>query len=66
VLTIPNLLCISRIVVSPFLGYLILQSDFLMALGVFVFAGISDLVSSYMGAAISIQYTSQPVYFRSI
>ncbi|KAJ4448185.1 hypothetical protein ANN_10198 [Periplaneta americana] len=43
VLTIPNLLCISRIVISPFLGYLILQSNFHMALGVFVFAGISDL-----------------------
>jgi len=46
VLTIPNLLCISRIIMSPFLGYLILQSDYHLALGVFMFAGISDLVSN--------------------
>jgi hypothetical protein len=31
---------------SPFLGYLILESEYHLALGVFVFAGISDLVSS--------------------
>ncbi|PSN53475.1 hypothetical protein C0J52_09336 [Blattella germanica] len=43
VLTIPNLLCISRIAISPVLGYLIIQSDFHLALGIFVFAGISDL-----------------------
>lgn len=48
VLTIPNLLCISRIVISPFLGYLILQSNFLMALGVFVFASISDLLDGWI------------------
>lgn len=48
VFTIPNLLCISRIVISPFLGYLILQSNFHMALGVFVFAGISDLLDGWI------------------
>jgi hypothetical protein len=46
---------------SPFLGYLILQSDFHLALGVFVFASISDLVSSFMGDTNSVQPTSQPV-----
>lgn len=48
VLTIPNLLCISRIVMSPFLGYLILQSDFHWALGVFVLASISDLLDGWI------------------
>ncbi|KDR10558.1 putative cardiolipin synthetase [Zootermopsis nevadensis] len=48
VLTIPNLLCISRIVISPFLGYLILQSEYHLALGVFVFAGITDLVDGWI------------------
>lgn len=48
VLTIPNLLCISRIVMSPFLGYLILQSDFHLALGVFVLASISDLLDGWI------------------
>lgn len=48
VLTIPNLLCISRIVMSPFLGYLILQSEFHLALGLFMFAGVSDLLDGWI------------------
>ncbi|PNF36490.1 putative cardiolipin synthase (CMP-forming) [Cryptotermes secundus] len=48
VLTIPNLLCISRIVMSPFLGYFILQSEYHLALGLFVFAGVSDLLDGWI------------------
>ncbi|KAJ9591573.1 hypothetical protein L9F63_001927 [Diploptera punctata] len=48
VFTIPNLLCISRIAMSPVLGYLIVQSDYHLALGVFVFAGISDLLDGWI------------------
>ncbi|XP_065343032.1 probable cardiolipin synthase (CMP-forming) [Cloeon dipterum] len=46
--TIPNILCISRIVASPYLGYLIVQGDFPMALGVFTIAGITDLLDGWI------------------
>lgn len=44
VYTVPNLLCVSRIAMSPILGYLILEQDFHWALGVLTVAGITDLV----------------------
>lgn len=44
VLTIPNILCVTRIAMSPYLGYVILQDRYHLALGLLVFAGITDLV----------------------
>lgn len=38
------MLCATRIILSPILGYLVLQKSFDFALGVFVFAGATDLV----------------------
>lgn len=42
--TIPNLLCVGRMVISPYLGILIVQSNFNMALAVLGFAAVTDLV----------------------
>ena len=43
--TIPNLLTVSRIVSCPFLGYFIVQGNFVYATGLLVYAGVSDWVS---------------------
>lgn len=46
----PNLLTASRIVSTPFLGYMVTHGHFEIALGLFVVAGITDLVSTpYLG-----------------
>ncbi|EDL28363.1 mCG19481, isoform CRA_a, partial [Mus musculus] len=44
--TIPNLLSMTRIGLAPVLGYLILEEDFNVALGVFALAGLTDLSHS--------------------
>ncbi|KAM4040254.1 cardiolipin synthase (CMP-forming) [Anomaloglossus baeobatrachus] len=46
--TIPNLLSMTRIALSPVLGYLIVAENFNFALGVFVLAGITDLLDGYI------------------
>lgn len=45
IFTIPNLLCLGRIVMSPYLGYVIVNGDFTLAMGLMVAAGFTDLVS---------------------
>lgn len=45
VYTIPNILCITRIAMSPYLGYTIFHEDYNLALGLLVFAGVTDVVS---------------------
>ena len=44
ILTIPNLLCAGRALMSPYLGYVIVQEQFTFAIGLLVVAGLSDLV----------------------
>ncbi|KAG8443704.1 hypothetical protein GDO86_009033 [Hymenochirus boettgeri] len=46
--TIPNMLSMTRIALSPVLGYLIVVEDFNLALGLFAFAGITDLLDGYI------------------
>ncbi|XP_011695399.1 PREDICTED: probable cardiolipin synthase (CMP-forming) [Wasmannia auropunctata] len=46
--TIPNLLCMGRIVTSPFLSYLILSQDYKIALWLLAFAGLSDLADGWI------------------
>nr|XP_033793143.1 cardiolipin synthase (CMP-forming) [Geotrypetes seraphini] len=46
--TIPNLLCMARIGLSPVLGYLIIEEDFAVALCVFALAGLTDLLDGYI------------------
>ncbi|XP_072546437.1 cardiolipin synthase (CMP-forming) [Salminus brasiliensis] len=46
--TIPNFLCMARIVLSPVLGYLIMEQYFHLSLGLFVLAGATDLLDGYI------------------
>lgn len=48
VATIPNLLCIGRIVMSPYLGYVIIQSEFSLAMGMLVVAGLTDMADGFI------------------
>ena len=44
VLTVPNLLCLSRIAASPYLVHLVATGQHQGALAVFAYAGVTDLV----------------------
>ncbi|XP_026858279.2 cardiolipin synthase (CMP-forming) [Electrophorus electricus] len=46
--TIPNILCLARILLSPVLGYLIMEDYFHASLGLFVLAGATDLLDGYI------------------
>lgn len=48
ILTIPNALCIGRIAMSPYLGYVIIQGDFTLGMGLMVAAGFTDLADGYI------------------
>lgn len=48
IMTIPNLLCVSRAALAPYLGYVVIQGDYKLAMGVLVVAGISDLVYKFL------------------
>lgn len=45
VFTIPNLLCVGRGALAPYLGYVIVQQHYALGMGLLVFAGITDIVS---------------------
>lgn len=44
VLTIPNVLTVSRIVMCPILGYLVIHNEYCTAFSLFLVAGLTDLV----------------------
>lgn len=44
ILTIPNILTVCRGLLAPYVGYVIVQGDFPLAVGLLIIAGISDLV----------------------
>lgn len=44
VMTVPNLLCVGRAALSPYLAYVVIQQDYRVAMGVLMFAGLTDLV----------------------
>ncbi|XP_053731882.1 cardiolipin synthase (CMP-forming) [Synchiropus splendidus] len=46
--TIPNLLCVSRIILAPFLGHLIIQQHFHLSLALFTLAGATDLLDGFI------------------
>lgn len=48
ILTIPNFLCLSRIVMSPYLGYTIVHGDFTIAMGLMIVAAFTDLADGYI------------------
>ena len=47
IVTIPNILTVSRMAMCPVLGYLVIQNNYTTAFGLFVAAGITDLVSFF-------------------
>ncbi|KAJ2953248.1 hypothetical protein O0L34_g828 [Tuta absoluta] len=46
--TIPNLLCVTRIAMSPYVGHVILQDNYSLALGLMAFAGVTDLLDGWI------------------
>ncbi|KAI8330449.1 CDP-alcohol phosphatidyltransferase-domain-containing protein [Chlamydoabsidia padenii] len=46
--TIPNMLTFSRLVSAPFIGYLITQHNYDVALGLFALAGFTDMLDGYI------------------
>jgi len=48
IFTIPNGLCIGRIIMSPYLGYVIVQGDYSLAMGLMVAAGLTDLADGWI------------------
>jgi cardiolipin synthase len=46
--TIPNLLTFSRLVAAPVIGYLVLHDQHAWAVGLFAYAGLTDLVDGYI------------------
>ncbi|XP_051501891.1 cardiolipin synthase (CMP-forming)-like [Myxocyprinus asiaticus] len=46
--TIPNYLCMARIMLSPVIGYLIMEQYFHVSLGLFLLAGATDLLDGYI------------------
>ncbi|XP_015712553.1 cardiolipin synthase (CMP-forming) isoform X2 [Coturnix japonica] len=46
--TIPNILSMARMGLAPVLGYLIVEENFNVALGVFALAGVTDLLDGFI------------------
>ncbi|XP_078129001.1 cardiolipin synthase (CMP-forming) [Sander vitreus] len=46
--TIPNFLCVCRILLAPYLGHLIIQQHFHLSLALFTLAGATDLLDGYI------------------
>ncbi|RFU35869.1 hypothetical protein B7463_g522, partial [Scytalidium lignicola] len=53
--TIPNMLTFSRLVAAPIIGYLVLHDYHTWALGLFAYAGITDLVDGYIARRWNLQ-----------
>ncbi|ELT88693.1 hypothetical protein CAPTEDRAFT_224166 [Capitella teleta] len=48
IFTIPNMLTSTRIALTPYIGYLVLQQDFNLACSLFVFAGLTDMLDGWI------------------
>lgn len=48
IINIPNVLTMSRIVATPFLGYLVIQEAYTPAFCIFVVAGLTDVLDGYI------------------
>ncbi len=46
--TVPNVLTFSRLLAAPVIGYLVLHDYHAWAVGLFAYAGITDLVDGYI------------------
>ncbi|ESO03694.1 hypothetical protein HELRODRAFT_79936, partial [Helobdella robusta] len=55
VLTVPNILTSVRIILTPFLCYLVLQGSYNAALSIFIFAGFTDLLDGLIARSFQSQ-----------
>ncbi|KZF21289.1 phosphatidyl synthase [Xylona heveae TC161] len=46
--TLPNILTFSRLIAAPFIGYLFVHEQYAWSLGLFAYAGLTDLVDGYI------------------
>ncbi|KAH8879400.1 hypothetical protein GQ53DRAFT_756024 [Thozetella sp. PMI_491] len=46
--TLPNILTVSRLIAAPFIGYCILHDHHAWALGLFAYAGVTDLLDGWI------------------
>jgi len=53
--TIPNILTFSRLIAAPIIGYLVLHDYYAWAVGLFAYAGITDLVDGYIARRWNLQ-----------
>lgn len=53
--TAPNILTFSRLVAAPVIGYLVLHDHHAWAVGLFAYAGITDLVDGYIARKWNLQ-----------
>lgn len=53
--TVPNILTFSRLVAAPIVGYLVLHDYHAWALGLFAYAGITDLVDGWIARKYNLQ-----------
>ncbi|KAI1174181.1 hypothetical protein F4777DRAFT_580223 [Nemania sp. FL0916] len=53
--TVPNLLTFSRLAAAPFIGYAILHDAHALALGLFAYAGVSDLLDGWIARRWNLQ-----------
>lgn len=61
IVTIPNLLCVSRIVAAPYIAYCIASADYATAAALFVYAGATDMADG----AIARRYVHQFMVSKS-
>lgn len=52
---VPNILTATRLVAAPFVGYLVLHEQHTWALGLFAYAGITDLVDGWIARKYKLQ-----------
>ncbi|KAI9036068.1 cardiolipin synthase [Aspergillus affinis] len=53
--TVPNILTFSRLVAAPLVGYFLVHDHHAAALGLFAYAGITDLVDGYIARRYNLQ-----------
>lgn len=53
--TIPNILTFSRLIAAPIVGYLVLHDHHAWAVGLFAYAGITDLVDGWIARRWNLQ-----------
>ena len=57
--TVPNLLCLSRIAVAPYIAHLVInEHNFSLSLGLFCYAGLTDLLDGFIARRVPGQASS--------